>query len=163
MINQVYDGDCMYYTSSSRYGNYTNNPCIYKTKFFKEILEKFLGDTDSLEGLISRWCLSKLQSCHSEGLFTHFDIVKYGTILGYYKLLYKRKRNIKIMDTQNNFSVHYQTWKNKDEVKKVLTEFRNHFPNNPIRLVSDNGADYNDFVDTFEIVYDFQSSNVFPG
>ena len=55
MINQVYDGDCMYYTSSSRYGNYTNNPCIYKTKFFKEILEKFLGDTDSLEGLISRW------------------------------------------------------------------------------------------------------------
>ena len=48
MIEQIYDGDCMYYTSSSRYGNYTNNPCIYKTKFFKEILERFLGDVDSL-------------------------------------------------------------------------------------------------------------------
>lgn len=64
---------------------------------------------------------------------------------------------------KNNFSVHYQTWKNKDAVNHVLTEFRKYFPQNPIRLVSDNGADYNDFVDKFELVYDFKSSNVFPG
>jgi len=67
------------------------------------------------------------------------------------------------MDMKNNFSVHYQTWKNKDAVNHVLTEFRKYFPQNPIRLVSDNGADYNDFVDKFELVYDFESSNVFPG
>ena len=78
MIEQIHDGDCMYYTSSSRYGNYTNNPCIYKTKFFKEILERFLGDTDSLEGLISRWWAHQnYKVAHSEGLFTHFDVVKY--------------------------------------------------------------------------------------
>lgn len=78
MIEQIYDGDCMYYTSSSRYGNYTNNPCIYKTKFFKEILARFLGDTDSLEGLISRWWAHQnYKVAHSEGLFTHFDVVKY--------------------------------------------------------------------------------------
>lgn len=77
-IQQVFDGDCMYYTSSSRYGNYTNNPCIYKTKFFKEILEKFLGEKDSLEGLISRWWAHQnFKVAHSEGLFTHFDVVKY--------------------------------------------------------------------------------------
>jgi hypothetical protein len=77
-ISQIYDDNCMYYTSSSRYGNYTNNPCMYKTKFFKSILEKFLGDKDSLEGLISRWWAHQnFKVAHSEGLFTHFDIVKY--------------------------------------------------------------------------------------
>ena len=77
-ISQIFDGDCMYYTSSSRYGNYTNNPCLYKTKFFTEILERFLGDKDSLEGLISKWWAHEdFKIAHSEGLFTHFDIVKY--------------------------------------------------------------------------------------
>ena len=65
------------------------------------------------------------------------------------------------MDT--NFAVHYQTWKNKDAVNYSLTEFRKHFPTNPIHLVSDNGADYTDFVDMFKLDYTFKSSNVFPG
>ena len=60
------------------------------------------------------------------------------------------------MSEQKNFSVHYQTWKNKDAVKKVLTDFRKNFPTNPIRLVSDDGGDYKDFVDTFELVYDLK-------
>lgn len=64
---------------------------------------------------------------------------------------------------KNNFSVHYQTWKNKDAVNHVLTEFRKFFKDNPIRLVSDNGADYSDFVDTFNLNYEFKKSNVFPG
>jgi hypothetical protein len=77
-IEQIYDDDCMYYTSTSRYGNYTNNPCMYKTSFFKEIIEKFLGEGDSLEGLISKWWTTQnFKIAHSEGLFTHFDIVKY--------------------------------------------------------------------------------------
>jgi len=65
------------------------------------------------------------------------------------------------MDT--NFAVHYQTWKNTDAVTHALTEFRKYFPTNPIHLVSDNGADYTDFVDKFELSYTFKSSNVFPG
>ena len=64
------------------------------------------------------------------------------------------------MDT--NFAVHYQTWKNTEAVTHALTEFRKHFPINPIHLVSDNGADYTDFVDTFNLSYTFKSSNVFP-
>lgn len=77
-ISQIYDGQCMYYTSTSRYGNYTNNPCMYKTEFFTNVLEKFLGEKDSLEGMISRWWAHQnYKIAHSEGLFTHFDVVKY--------------------------------------------------------------------------------------
>ena len=67
------------------------------------------------------------------------------------------------MDIDKSFSVHYQTWKNKKAVHKVLTEFRKHFPNNPIRLVSDNGEKYDDYVEEFGLVYEFKDSNVFPG
>ena len=67
------------------------------------------------------------------------------------------------MDIDKQFSVHYQTWKNKEAVRKVLTDFRKYFPNNPIRLVSDNGADYKDYVEEFKLVYEFKDSNVFPG
>lgn len=63
----------------------------------------------------------------------------------------------------NTFSVHYQTWKNKEAVNKTLTEFRKYFPNNYIRLISDNGAEYDDFVEKFNISYEFKNSNVFPG
>lgn len=93
-ISQLYDGNCMYYTSSSRYGNYTNNPCVYKTKFFKKILEKFIGDKDSLEGLISRWWAQQdFKVAHSEGLFTHFDVVKYAA---YWETInhYVREKNM---------------------------------------------------------------------
>lgn len=77
-ISQEFDEGCMYYTSTSRYGNYTNNPCMYKTEFFKDILSKFLGEKDSLEGMISRWWAHQnFKVAHSEGLFTHFDVVKY--------------------------------------------------------------------------------------
>lgn len=63
----------------------------------------------------------------------------------------------------NSFSVHYQTWKNKEAVNKTLTEFRKYFPSNYVRLISDNGAEYDDFVEKFNINYEFKNSNVFPG
>ena len=64
---------------------------------------------------------------------------------------------------ENDFVVHYQTWKNKLAVEKVLTDFRKYFPNTPIRLISDNGAQYDDYVHRFQIDYEFKSTNVFPG
>lgn len=66
------------------------------------------------------------------------------------------------MDSKNNFSIHFQTWKNKDAVNHILTEFKKYFPTNPIRLVSDNGADYEDFVDKFQLVYEFKEMNILP-
>ena len=77
-INQIFKEDCMFYTTTSRYGNYTNNPCIYKTQFYKDILEQFMCDSDQLEGKVHGWwARQNFKVAHSEGLFTHFDIVKY--------------------------------------------------------------------------------------
>lgn len=64
---------------------------------------------------------------------------------------------------ENKFSVHYQTWKNKKAVHKVLTDFRKYFPSNPIHLISDNGADYTDYSNEFNLKYTFKNNNVFPG
>lgn len=77
-IQQVFVDDCMFYTTTSRYGNYTNNPCIYKSKFYKDLLEKFMCEKDELEGKVHHWWARQtFKVAHSEGLFTHFDIVKY--------------------------------------------------------------------------------------
>jgi hypothetical protein len=77
-IDQTFVDDCMFYTTTSRYGNYTNNPCMYKTKFFKELLEQFMCKGDQLEGrLHGWWATQNFKVAHSEGLFTHFDVVKY--------------------------------------------------------------------------------------
>jgi hypothetical protein len=99
-ISQVFDEDCMYYTSTSRYGNYTNNPCMYKTKFYKNILETFETKFDSsekyhgLESMLGRWWATQsFKIAHSEGLFTHFDIFKYAP---YWETInhYVREKNI---------------------------------------------------------------------
>jgi hypothetical protein len=77
-INQIFEDGCMFYTSTSRYGNYTNNPCMYKTKFYLDILENFMCEKDELEGKLHKWWAHQnFKIAHSEGLFTHFDIVKY--------------------------------------------------------------------------------------
>ena len=77
-INQIFVDNCMFYTSTSRYGNYTNNPCIYKTDFYKNILKDFMCEGDQLEGKLHGWWARQLfKIAHSEGLFTHFDVVKY--------------------------------------------------------------------------------------
>lgn len=99
-ISQTFDNECMYYTSTSRYGNYTNNPCIYKTSFYKQILEKFQNDFNTsekyhgLESLLGKWWATQpFKIAHSEGLFTHFDIVKYAP---YWETInyYVREKNI---------------------------------------------------------------------
>jgi hypothetical protein len=77
-INQMIVNGHMFYTTTSRYGNYTNQPCLYKTKFYKDILEQFMCESDQLEGKVSKWwARQNFKVAHSEGLFTHFDIVKY--------------------------------------------------------------------------------------
>jgi len=77
-IQQIFEEGCMFYSTTSRYGNYTNQPCLYKTEFYKGILEKFMCDKDALEGMVHGWWARQdFKVAHSEGLFTHFDVVKY--------------------------------------------------------------------------------------
>jgi hypothetical protein len=68
-----------YFLASSRYGNWTNNPCLYKKQFYLDIVTPFAGDGISLEGNISKWwAQQQYKVAHGEGLFKHNDYQKYG-------------------------------------------------------------------------------------
>jgi len=67
-----------YFVTTSRWGNWTNNPCLYKKEFYLQIVEQFAGNGIELEGNISRWWAKQdFKVAHGEGLFTHVDLVKY--------------------------------------------------------------------------------------
>ena len=68
----------MFWTTS-RYGNWTNNPCLYKKQFYLDIVTQFAGDGIALEGNISKWwAQQQFKVGHNEGLFMHNDWQKYG-------------------------------------------------------------------------------------
>lgn len=68
-----------FYISTSRYGNWTNNPCLYKKSFYLECINQFKGSGIDLEGKISRWwAFQNYKVAHGEGLFKHVDLFKYG-------------------------------------------------------------------------------------
>lgn len=67
-----------YYVTTSRYGNWTNNPCLYKKEFYINTVSPFVGDGIDLEGKISKWWAQQnYEVAHGEGLFTHIDNIKY--------------------------------------------------------------------------------------
>ena len=68
-----------YFVTTSRWGNWTNNPCLYKKEFYINTVNQFAGNGIDLEGNISRWWAKQdFKVAHGEGLFTHIDLVKYG-------------------------------------------------------------------------------------
>lgn len=68
-----------YFITTSRYGNWTNNPCMYKRNFYLQVVDEFKGSGVELEGNISKWwARQNFKVAHGEGLFTHIDNVKYG-------------------------------------------------------------------------------------
>lgn len=68
-----------YFTTTSRYGNWTNNPCLYKKDFYLKVIEPFMGEGIDLERKIAYWWPRQgFKVAHGEGLFTHKDIQKYG-------------------------------------------------------------------------------------
>jgi hypothetical protein len=68
-----------YFVCSSRYGNWTNNPCMYKKQFYLDTVGQFAGGGIELEGKISKWwCEQTYKVAHGEGLFKHIDEGKHG-------------------------------------------------------------------------------------
>jgi hypothetical protein len=68
-----------YFVTTSRWGNWTNNPCLYKKQFYLDIVKPFAGEGIELEGNISRWWAQEnYKVAHGEGLFKHNDWQKYG-------------------------------------------------------------------------------------
>jgi hypothetical protein len=62
---------------------------------------------------------------------------------------------------ENKFAVHYQTWKHEKAAEFAISKFRKYFPNEQLRLISDNGLDYSHFIPKYNI--DFEFSNISTG
>lgn len=68
-----------YFTTTSRWGNWTNNPTLYKKEFYLETVNQFTGNGIDLEGNISKWWAKQsYKVAHGEGLFKHLDEGKHG-------------------------------------------------------------------------------------
>lgn len=67
-----------YFVTTSRWGNWTNNPCLYKKNFYLETVKPFAGSGIALEGNISKWWAKQTYKvAQGEGLFHHLDRGKY--------------------------------------------------------------------------------------
>lgn len=68
-----------YFTTTSRYGNWTNNPGLFDTQFYINTVEPFAGGGIDLEGKIGGWWARQdYKVAHGEGLFKHEDLKKFG-------------------------------------------------------------------------------------
>lgn len=64
-----------YYLCDSKYANHTNNPTMFKTKFYLKNISPFSGDGVDLEGKIDGWWQEQnFTVAHGLGLFTHHRI-----------------------------------------------------------------------------------------
>jgi len=71
-----------YYITTSRWSNFTNNPCLYKKDFYMNAIEPFKDKGSLYDGLESNisywWARQNFNIAWGEGLFKHNDIQKYG-------------------------------------------------------------------------------------
>ena len=64
-----------YYLSHSAYGNFTNNPVLYKKQFYLDVISSFSGKGNELEGLITKWWSEQeFGIAQGNGLFTHWRV-----------------------------------------------------------------------------------------
>jgi hypothetical protein len=68
-----------YFITTSRWGNWTNNPCLFKKDFYLQTVNDFVNNQDLLlEPSISKWwAFQDFKVAQGEGLITHKDLGKY--------------------------------------------------------------------------------------
>ena len=59
------------------------------------------------------------------------------------------------------FGVFYQVFRKNKAVYFALENFRKHFPENPIVLISDAGDDFSDYAEEFNCIFDMRENNIF--
>jgi FkbM family methyltransferase len=71
-----------YFTTTSRWSNFTNNPCLYKKDFYISSIRPFEKKGSLYDGLelnVSHWWgRQDFKIAWGKGIFTHNDIEKYG-------------------------------------------------------------------------------------
>jgi hypothetical protein len=89
-FNDKIQKDGEYFITTSRWANWTNNPCLYKKDFYLKIVEPFVGKGIELEYNIGKWwSRQEYKVAQGEGLFKHNDWLKYGL----YSNLTKENKN----------------------------------------------------------------------
>lgn len=67
-----------FFTASSRWASWTNNPCLFKRQFYIDTVTPFMNKGLLLEpDILPWWARQKYKVAACEGLFTHNDIDKY--------------------------------------------------------------------------------------
>ena len=67
-----------YFVTTSRWGNWSNNPGLFDTQFYIDTVKPFAGDGIDLEGKIGGWWARQdYKVAHGEGLFKHEDLGKF--------------------------------------------------------------------------------------
>jgi hypothetical protein len=68
-----------YFITTSRWGNWTNNPGLFKKDFYLQVVNNFIDNQDLLlEPSISKWWAHQdFKVAQGEGLFKHEDLKKY--------------------------------------------------------------------------------------
>lgn len=67
-----------YFTTTSRWANWTNNPFMIKKEFYLKTILQFAGDSISFEKNIAYWWARQtFKIAQGEGLFTHKDLKKH--------------------------------------------------------------------------------------
>jgi hypothetical protein len=68
-----------YFITTSRWGNWTNNPGLFKKQFYIDTVSPFAGGGIDLEGKIGGWwARQNFKVAQGEGLFMHRDLKKFG-------------------------------------------------------------------------------------
>lgn len=64
--------DPLWYTGTSHYCNFTNNPCMYRKDFYKQHIFPFCEDSADIETKCTKWWFEqKFQCAFGNGLFEH--------------------------------------------------------------------------------------------
>lgn len=67
-----------YFVTTSRWSNWTNNPCLFKKDFYIDTVSPYAGEGIGLEGNIAKWwSYQEFKIAHGSGLFTHKDQNKF--------------------------------------------------------------------------------------
>ena len=67
----VEDGE-YFYTTMSKYGNFTNNPTLYRREFYLNVVSPFVSENFEPESKIQSWWENQeFKVAQGEGLFTH--------------------------------------------------------------------------------------------
>ncbi len=85
-----------YFTTTSRWANWTNNPYLVRKKFLLETIIPFSGESASLERNIAAWWVKQdFKIAQGEGLFKHNDLNKYPRRTILQKILNRLKNKFK--------------------------------------------------------------------